>query len=495
MKYSKYLMLLTIPAFMASCSSDFLDKDVSKNASEEQIQDAINKNPAAIDAFISGYYKNLFAPEAQKAHDDFGLKAFELATDLMGGDMAMNTQAFFVFDYMLDNRLSMFRRTTTFYQELYAVINGANDVIAKLLLLDVQENDEVKAKLGQSYSLRAYMYYWLVNMYQQPYQWNKDKPGIPLYTEKETRLERVPVKEIYTQMLADAKNGYELLKGKKSSDKSKINEFAAAAIYANILSFVDDAPDQWNEVAKYAKEAIKGGSLMSHEALLSGFNDINLSEVLWGSDINTETNTFYASFMSHMDPKGPGYGGDLAAYKMISSDLYDKIADDDIRKQWFGIELSEKDPNYNVKQYIQTKFSDTSTMGTGDVFASDYIYLRTGEMYFVAAEALYRANKPDEAKNMLNEIMKTRNPNYNFNGTGQALLDEICLQKRIEMWGEGKRLFDMKRRNEDLDRSKGTNHHELVKKNPIVKAGSNLFIYQIPEDELKANSAITEQND
>ncbi len=134
-------------------------------------------------------------------------------------------------------------------------------------------------------------------------------------------------------------------------------------------------------------------------------------------------------------------------------------------------------------------------MGTGDVFASDYIYLRTGEMYFVAAEALYRANKPDEAKNMLNEIMKTRNPNYNFNGTGQALLDEICLQKRIEMWGEGKRLFDMKRRNEDLDRSKGTNHHELVKKNPIVKAGSNLFIYQIPENELKANSAITEQND
>lgn len=495
MKYSKYLMLLAIPAFMASCSSDFLDKDVSENASEEQIQDAINRDPAAIDAFISGYYKNLFNPEAGQSHDDFGLKAFELATDLMGGDMAMNTQAFFVFDYMLDNRLSMFRRTTTFYQELYAVINGANDVIAKLLLLDDQENDEVKAKLGQSYSLRAYMYYWLVNMYQQPYQWNKDKPGIPLYTEKETRLERVPVKEIYTQMLADAKNGYELLKGKKSSDKSKINEFAAAAIYANILSFVDDTPDQWNEVAKYAKEAIKGGSLMSHEELLSGFNDINLSEVLWGSDINAETNTFYASFMSHMDPKGPGYGGALGAFKMISSDLYDKIADDDIRKQWFGIELSEKDPNYNVKQYIQTKFSDTSTMGTGDVFASDYIYLRTGEMYFVAAEALYRANKLDEAKNMLNEIMKTRNPKYEFNGTGQALLDEICLQKRIEMWGEGKRLFDMKRRNEDLDRSKGTNHHELVKKNPIVKAGSNLFIYQIPENELKANSAITEQND
>lgn len=54
------------------------------------------------------------------------------------------------------------------------------------------------------------------------------------------------------------------------------------AIYANILSFVNDYPDQWNEVAKYAKLAIEGGSLMSEKELLSGFNDLSLSEVLWG---------------------------------------------------------------------------------------------------------------------------------------------------------------------------------------------------------------------
>ncbi|MCS2703240.1 hypothetical protein NXX46_00015 [Phocaeicola vulgatus] len=41
----------------------------------------------------------------------------------------------------------------------------------------------------------------------------------------------------------------------------------AAAIYANILSFVNDYPDQWNEVAKYAKLAIEGGSLMSEKLL------------------------------------------------------------------------------------------------------------------------------------------------------------------------------------------------------------------------------------
>lgn len=47
--------------------------------------------------------------------------------------------------------------------------------------------------------------------------------------------------------------------------------------------------------------------------------------MLWGADINGETNTFYASFMSQVDPYGPGYGGNLGNYKMISSDLYEKF--------------------------------------------------------------------------------------------------------------------------------------------------------------------------
>ncbi len=52
---------------------------------------------------------------------------------------------------------------------------------------------------------------------------------------------------------------------------------------------------------------------------------------------------------------------------------------------------------------------------------------------------------------MLTTIMKTRNPKYETSATSDALLQEIELQKRIEMWGKRRRLFDMKRRNESLD--------------------------------------------
>ena len=89
--------------------------------------------------------------------------------------------------------------------------------------------------------------------------------------------------------------------------------------------------------------------------------------------------------------------------------------------------------------------------------------------------------------------MQTRVPGYTCDKSGDALLEEIEIQKRIEMWGEGRRLFDMKRRNEDLDRTHATNHSATTPKS--VPAGDKLFIYQIPDKELNANSAITEQND
>lgn len=493
MNYIKIFTILVIaPFFAISCSGDFLDKEPSENASEEQIKELLEKNPGAIQAYITGFYKNLFDPESGASHDDFGLKAIELATDMMGEDMAYLTSHFFVYDYDWDNYGSSYRRTTQTWQQLYAVISGANEVISNLKPIAENGDATVERMLGQSYVVRAYSYFWLVNMFQQPYQWNKDKPGIPLYTEEETLLNRQPVGKIYEQILADLDKGYAYLKGKGINSKAELNEFATAAIYANVLSFINDYPNQWEEVAKWAKIAIEGGTLMNETELLSGFNDIALSEVLWGADINGESTTVYASFMSHMDPYGPGYGGELANFKMISSDLYSKIADTDIRKQWFGINLDEKSSHFKVKQYVQKKFVDVKSLGRGDLFASDYIYLRTGEMYFVAAEALYMAGKEGEAKNMLETIMKTRDPNYKTSATGNALLEEIKIQKRIEMWGEGRRFLDMKRRNESLDRTKSTNH----KATTIMTANAQdkRMIYKIPDKEINANPEIGDQN-
>lgn len=231
--------------------------------------------------------------------------------------------------------------------------------------------------------------------------------------------------------------------------------------------------------------------MTSKDDLLSGFNSLDLSEVLWGSAIDKESNTFYASFMSHMDPYSPGYGGNLGNYKMVASELLSEIPDADVRKDWFGISLPEDNPHYPYRKYIQKKFVDVGSLGKGEVFASDYIYLRVAEMYFIAAEALYNDGKQEEARTMLEQVVKTRNPQYSTQG--KDLLDEIKTQKRIEMWGEGTRLLDMKRRGEGLNRTKSTNHNVSTKME--VPANDKLFIYRLPDKEVNANDELGELND
>ena len=497
MKYIKQsLLLLAVLFVLSACSSGFLDTELNENASEEQIQESIENDPTKVQVYITGFYKNLFAPEARSSHDDFGLKAVELATDLMGSDMAYLTSHLFVYDYNLDNRGAAYRRPSSTWQQFYAVISGANQVISLMGHLEESDDAVIQQMLGESYTVRAYSYFWLINLFQHPYQWNKDAYGIPLYNESETRLNRVPVKEIYAQMLSDIDKGYNLLKGKGIPKRDHLNEFAAAAIYANILAFVNDHPNQWKEVAKYATLATQVGSLMSEKELTSGFNSLDIDEVIWGADIDSESNTFYASFMSHIDPFSQGYGGTMGNYKMIASELYDKIPDTDLRKKWFGIEIKSKDnPHYAHQKYIQVKFLDVATTKTGDVFSSDYIYLRAGEMYLLAAEAYYNDGNEAEAKKMLETLVKSRNPEYSATMSGEALLDEIKLQKRIEMWGEGRRLLDMKRRGEDLDRTASVNHNKNAIQNPQkLKANDARFIYLIPNRELNGNNEIEEQN-
>ena len=73
MKYTKYLAILAAAFMMGSCSDDFLDKEPSENASEDQIKDLLDKDPTAIQAYITGYYKKYcFLPEATaKSLDEF----------------------------------------------------------------------------------------------------------------------------------------------------------------------------------------------------------------------------------------------------------------------------------------------------------------------------------------------------------------------------------------------------------------------------------------
>ena len=90
--------------------------------------------------------------------------------------------------------------------------------------------------------------------------------------------------------------------------------------------------------------------------------------------------------------------------------------------------------------------------------------------------------------------MKTRVPTYTTStNTGDAYITEIMNSRRVELWGEGFRFFDLKRLNLALDRT-GSNHNSALAVVTSVSANDNLWQWLIPQAEINANPLI-KQND
>jgi len=483
MKKIYIIPLLALLIGFSSCDIDAESSDVITPDQTDGIELALAKS------YISGAYAQLFNNEFQTEYDNFGVRALMYATDVMTDDVAFSPTApiRFNYDYQNDNRALNYRRPTSTWRQYYAFINAANLALT-FLEPKYLEGEELSAEeelyLGQAYGLRAYCYFTLINMFQQPYNVNKSALGIPIYTVTESKPGRNTVAEVYDVILSDLKNAYELLEDKSFTTAAEINKYAVAGFYARVLCFVNDYPNQWTEVAKYADIATQKGSLLTGTDLLYGFNSIDKSEIIWGSSVNSETTTYWASFFPFIDPFCGGYTGGREV--KISSELHNYIdLTNDVRAGWFSAENEVIDgvslPKWTTKKYVDR----------GE-FTSDYIYMRTGEMHFVKAEALFLSGDEPGAKSALETIMTTRAPGYTTSKSGNDLLNEIRIQKRIETWCEGVRLFDMKWRAEALDRTKSTNH--ITTYTQKLDPNPKEWVYQIPDSEMNANEDITENN-
>src|SRR5690606_22087437 len=250
---------------------------------------------------------------------------------------------------------------------------------------------------------------------------------------------------------------------------------------------------KYPEAAEMANAARQEYPLLSESGWKNGFYDIEQNETMWGADLNSELTSFVANFFSHFDNTNQGYsmGGNIS----IDRRLYDAMAETDYRKEMFagadGASFQvQGEPSKSYGPYISFKFRDL----TEDRVAGDYIYLRSALLYYIEAEALAKSGNEQGAKDVLYEITSARDAEYaKSTKSGQALIDEIVLQKRIELWGEGFAFFDLKRLSEPVERDySGTNHPSYGRFNTPV--GDNRFLFMIPQDEVDANPDILPNN-
>lgn len=95
----------------------------------------------------------------------------------------------------------------------------------------------------------------------------------------------------------------------------------------------------------------------------------------------------------------------------------------------------------------QLKFISTPNYGS-----MYYPFMRAAEMCLAEAEAAYMNGDMETAKSCLTEINAKRIEGYTCDKSGDALLEEIKLCRRIELWGEGQSWSDFKRWNWPMNR-------------------------------------------
>lgn len=518
MRTYKNILIAFVAILLTACSADYLTKEYRAGLDADAVARLLEESPdAAVNSYVNAIYSYMvegFA-YASTSHDIFTFASILHVADMTGQDMVQYASHWFNYDYDWDNRMNNYRRTRATWGTLYTMIAKANTIINLFPEEPAADNVVARAGLGQALAVRGLAYYYLIQLYQQSATNDPavlDKPGVPLkfaesedVENKEELNGRNTVRRVHQQIESDLTRAVALLEGYERPVKYYIDQSVALGLLARYYLLVGE----WQKAADNASAAFETGAqgpynlaIMSPAKLHDGFMDLDNGEWMWGFKHTTETQTTYASWFSMISNIAPGYAGLNYSPRLIDQGLYSQISSTDERKKLFTDEVGvpDKDGNYARARDIplaNIKFGDK-----GD-WTMDYVYMRGAEMILIEAEAKAHLGDEAGAALVLKKLMVNRDPSWD---KATVTVDDVFLQRRIELWGEGFNFFDFKRLSKIVDRryadsnhrTKIFAHHDETKRDPddTLERYSKDWTYQIPITEINENPKIktTEQN-
>ena len=477
-----------------SCSKDFLE---TRPTDQLAAGDVFNSLTGAWGA-INGVHRSMFIQyNSVQAHG--GMAGLYLYIDFMGTDLVFNNTAstWFLGTYRWVDHRNERSNTVLYWTNLYRLISNANQIINNIDNI-AGPDAEKRAIKGQALTYRAWAHFMLVQLYADRFVPGgaNGHDGVP-YMEEITFVgkPRNTVAEVYTKINADLTAAITNLEGFTRANKSHINKSVAQAIQAQVAL----VQGNWNQAAVSANAARQGYSFMSTAQHQEGYSVQSNPEFMWCHYVQEDQTMYFYSFYAQISHN---YNSTIIRVcpKSITKELYDQISATDVRKTfWYPNAVATGQPAVPPSgvraNYMNSKFKSVSVSdGRGD-----FPWVRVAEMYLIEAEALARqAGKEELAKDVLYLIARNRDPQYvRSTNTGQALINEILVQRRVELWGEGRGFTDLKRLNLPLVRpSSGTAgqgaHVASFATVLDVPAGGNIWTWMIPRGEIDTNPNLSQ---
>ncbi|MBD9110049.1 RagB/SusD family nutrient uptake outer membrane protein [Bacteroides nordii] len=419
--YMAFLLLL------AGCSGDFLDKEPTDSVSSDEVG-----VPGNAERLFNGAWYNLF--EYGTTYANIGYRALQCQDDMMADDVVSRPAYGFNSSYQFnDIAIPNNSRTSFAWYLIYKTIDNCNTAIA----IDGDSEEFFQAK-GQALALRAFCYLHLAQHYQFTYLKDPTAPCVPIYTEP-TTSETVPkakstVAQVYQRVFDDLNLAQSYLKNytrKGDGQKFKPNTNVVNGLLARAYLLTG----QWEEAAKAAVAARQGYSLMTTTAEYEGFNNVSNKEWIWGHPQTLAQSDASYNFY-YLDATYVG------AYSSFMADPH------------FRDTFSEGDIRLGLFQWMREGYLGYKKFHMRADDTADIVLMRASEMLLIEAEALAREGFPEKAVIPLNELRHARGlGDYDLTGKSQDdVVNEILMERRRELWGEGFSITDILRTQQSVKR-------------------------------------------
>lgn len=466
-KWVGYMVIMFVSVLAMSCDKFLTEFPTSELTDKETLESV-----TGLDILLKGTYRMMRdGDDNLPISSPLGVKALSTVT---GQDMMVNMEQignnWYFYTYNNQRYDPTGPVTSAIWSSAYKVILNAN-VILEHIDAAAGEQSQKNAIKGQALALRARNYFNLVRLYQHTYSIAKGKLGVPIQLKPELETkERSTVSEVYEQILKDLNEAENLLG--EFNRSNNLNYYNVDVVYF-ILAQVYLTMEDWANAEIYANKIRSAYRLMTMDQYREGFSTPN-SEWVLGYTQGPQDYWWYDSPACWYD-----FGQNNAPWQaeqiLPSNYFVDVIMKEDPRL------LVIDNPQYTGK-YSATKFLELKD----EPPYSDLYDLRAAEMYLVEAEAAARQGKLQYALQLLNTLQNERGAMISTSTDQESLIDQILLERRKEMWGEGLEWFDILRLKLGVDRTTQQGHYQNVS----VPALSNKLIMMIPEKEVINNKQL-----
>lgn len=480
---TKYILLSALSAIAFCACDNYLTAEyLGSSQTTDQIGQTVDAIPERINSAVSGMYAKLGTPygyfTGSTRADDGGFFSICLSNDMNSGDLINSVSNYDWYSVALEysDRTPNYANPRLRSGLLYNIIYATAEVIGSVP--EETTNPELKAKRGQAKAIRAFAYLNLVPYFQFRYALDTLAPTVPIMADEKTAIDplnnpRAPMNQMYKYILSDLTDAIADLDGFKRENKGIIDQQVAYGLRARAYLNME----RWAEAAADAEKAVAGYEPYAMSELTQpGFNEASDHNWMWAVLIpQSMAGSALSTFPSQLGSfSGNSYTAWGAIYRCINKLLWDKIPATDVRRAWWldenlhspyleGLTWADDDAGVvysgqeiataeiaDVKQkmlpFTNVKFGQRSGVGS-PYNDGDWCLMRAEEMIFIQAEATAKAGDLAKGKSILENFVKTyRDPAFvSKAGDTEAFTNEVLLQRRIELWGEGFAMADRMR--------------------------------------------------